>query len=239
MGFGPMPARADASQLSPERFDWFDQRGYFTPAFKAAIHDLVATRQAVEQAKIDERQLTKNLPDLKKQVTEAEAKVADLRVELAKYDQTDESDFTALQNAMKDSKAKPGDQLALAQAYVWGYPTSSHQAEAQQDVQTLQKKIAELLQAAKDDAAAKLAKREDTIKRAQAHQLSLDEWKGFLMDMSQQDVLKYMGHPQSAGADFWVFRGDWTTDPITLQKVGLMVSFNGTRVNVVTEAPPP
>jgi hypothetical protein len=233
------PVSASAANLSPDNLNKFDEHGYFTPAFKAAVHDMVDARQAVEQAKIDERQLKKNLPDLQQQADAAEAKAKALREEFAKYDNTDQSDFEALQASLKDDKAKPEDQSILAQAYVWAYPASPHQSEAQQIFQDLQKKVADQKQAEKAAEAKRVADRADILNRVQTRQLSLVEWKTFLQDMSQQDVLKYMGHPQSAGVDFWVYRGGWTDDAATKQRVGLMIGFNGTRVNVVTEAPPP
>lgn len=232
-----LPAQA-ATQLSPARLDTLDQRGYLTPSFKAGITELVETRQAVDQAKIEERRLKKNLPDLQAQLTAAQAKVASLKQELAKYENTDETDFTVLQETVKSPKTKPEDQLIMVQAYIWAYPASSHQAEAQQDLEQIKKKIADQVQSDKDSEAARIAARADLIKRAAAKQLSLSEWRSFLLDMSQEDVLKYMGRPQYSGADFWVYRGEWTKDPITDQKVGLRISFNGTRVNVVTESIP-
>ena len=103
------------------------------------MQDLVAARQAVEQTKIEEAQLKKNLPDLKQQADAAEKKVEALRKEFAQYNNSDDSDYAALQDSLKDTKAKPEDQIVMAQAYVWAYPTSPHQAEVQQTLQGLQK----------------------------------------------------------------------------------------------------
>lgn len=225
------------SQLSPEKLDVLDRRGYFTPAFKAAVHDLANTQQALDQAKKEEKKLQGALPALQTQSTAAEAKVASLRQELTKYDHPDELDFVTLQNRMKDAKAKPEEQLVLAQAYVWAYPASPHLAEAQQDLQQVQQKLADRQQAEKDAAAARAAARASLVQRAQAKDLKMSEWNDFLRDMSQEEVVKYIGRPQTYGRDYWLYTGAWSTDPYTGQKVGIQVSFNGTRVNGVSVGP--
>ena len=81
-----------------------DQRGYFTPGFKAAVHDLVNARQALQKASEEQDELAKELPDLQSQAAEAEAKAVALRQELAKYDHPEETDFAALQNRMNDAE---------------------------------------------------------------------------------------------------------------------------------------
>ena len=226
------------SQLSPEKLNVLDRRGYFTPAFKAAVHDLVNIQQALDQVKKEQKKLQAALPALQTQSTAAEAKVTSLRQELAKYDHPDELDFVALQNRMKDPKAKPEEQMASAQAYVWAYPTSPHSAEAQQDLQQLQQKLADRQQAEKDAAAARAAARASLMQRAQAKDLKVSEWNDFLRNMSQEEVVKYIGRPQTYGQDYWLYAGAWSTDPYTGQKVGIVVSFNGTRVNGVSVGPP-
>lgn len=230
--------RADA-QLSSERLDVLDKWGCFTPGFKAAVHDLVEAKQAIVTAGKDEAELSQKLPDLQKKVAEAEAQAAALQKELAEYEHTDESDFTELQDKMNEAGAKPEDQRALAQAYVWAYPASPHQAEAQHDLQLVEKTISDQAQAQKDADAARVAARANLIERAQAKQLSLAEWREFLRDMSQEDVLKYLGRPQSSNGDYWVYPGEWTEDPETHQKVGLQINFNAARVTSVSEAMPP
>jgi len=227
----------DAPQLSPERLDVLDRRGYFTPAFKAAVHELVNGRQTLEQAKTEEKQMRESLPDLQQQSTATEAKVADLRLELARYDHPDDVDLAVLQGLMKDAKAKPAAKLALAQAYVWSYPGTPHQAEAQQDLQQVQKELADEQQSEKDAVAAKAAAWATLVKRAQVKDLKLSEWNVFLKDMTEEDVLKYLGPPPTKGRDYWLYTGAWTIDPYTGQKVGIEVSFNGTRVNGVSVGP--
>jgi hypothetical protein len=229
--------RAD-SQLSPERLDLLDQWGCFTPGFKAAVHDLVDAKQGIITAQKDEADLRQKLPDLQKQAAEAEVKVAVLQKELTGYEHIDESDFADLQKMMNEAGAKPEDQRVLAQAYVWTYPTSSHQAEAQQYLQQVEKTISDQAQADKNAEAARVAARANLIARAEAKQLSLAEWRDFLRDMAQADLLKYLGRPESANSDYWVYSGEWTEDPLTHQKVGLQINFNAARVISVSEAPP-
>lgn len=230
-------ACADDSHLSPGRFNFIDQRGYFTPAFKATLRDMVDTQEALKQTDADEKKLTADLPALKKQADEAEAKVADLRKDLVQYDHPEETDFVLLQAAMNNASAKPEDQLPLAQAYIWAYPTSPHTADAQQYLQQLQKKLADQKQAVKDAEAARQAARAKLLQRVQNRDLSLNEWKDFLRDMSQEDILKYLGRPTRSAGQYWVYKGVWTTEPMTGEKVGLRIDFNGTRVLTVTQEP--
>ena len=63
------PGHADGKQLSPERLDMLDQLGYFTPGFKAAAHDLVDGKHALEQANADKEKLTLELSDWQRQAT--------------------------------------------------------------------------------------------------------------------------------------------------------------------------
>jgi hypothetical protein len=234
----PASAQGTDSNLSPERLEVLDQHGYFTPAFKEAVHDLVDTRQAVVQAKADEAKLEASLPALQTQSSAADAEVASLQKELAGYAHPEDADFDALQNAMKSPVETPQDRLALAQAFVWSYPTDPHQAEAVQYLQQIQKQMADQAEAEKEAEAARVAARAKLIQRAEAKDLSLAEWKSFLQDMSQEDLLTYLGRPQTQQADSWTYAGPWTSDPITNQKVGLQIFFNGTRVMSVTEAQP-
>jgi hypothetical protein len=230
------PARAD-SEYSPQRLDELDQLGLFTPAFKAAVHDMVETKLAIAANEKQQKQISQQLPDLQKQAADAEAKVVKLREQLVDYDHTDESDFAALQKKMSDDKATFKDQMIEAQTFVWAYPTSLHLADAQKYLQQLQKKQADLTQADKDAEAAREAARAKLLQRVQAKDLSLNEWSDFLRDMSQEDVLKYLGHPQLQNVEYWSYTGDWTVDPGTQQKAGLLLYFNGTRVQGVTPAP--
>jgi peptidoglycan hydrolase CwlO-like protein len=230
------PLFAQDARLSPDRLGVFARHGYFTPAFQDAARALVASHQTLVAAKAENDQLKGQLPSLQEKLQAAQAKVALLRQELDTYEHADDLDFAALQAELQRPGAALPGQLALAQAFVWGYPGSPHQAEAQRLLRQLEKTIADKQQADLVAAAAQAAAQADLQRRAAAHQLSLNEWKLFLHDMSQEDVLKNLGHPQSAGDDFWIYRGDWVADPVTQQKVGLLISFNGTRVNTVTEA---
>ena len=235
----PTPGRADTGQLSPERLDVVDKMGYFTPGFKAAVHALVDSKQALEDATAEKAKLTRELPELQNQAMQAEAQAVALRQELAKYEHPDETDFTALQQRMNDSAAKPDEQIALAQAYVWTYPTSPHASDAQQYLQATQKKVADALQAEKDEEAARAAAHAKLVQRALTRDLSLGEWRDFLRDMSGDDLVKLLGRPSAQTQDYWTYEGGWITDPTTKQKVGMEVNFNAGRVMSVDEKPSP
>jgi hypothetical protein len=237
LGLTCPPARADSGQLSPERLDKLDQLGYFTPAFKAAVHDLVESKQALAQAQRDQARFTADLPDLQKQATDAQAQMSALRQELARYDHPEENDFAALQQRMNDPAAKPEDQVILAQAYVWTYPASPHQTDAQQYLQQLQKKMADDRQAAQEAEAARVAARASLVKRAQARQLSLPEWRDFLRGMSQDDLVNFLGPPTAQTDGYWIYGGAWIVDPVTRKKVGMEMNFDAGRVLTVDEKP--
>jgi len=237
-GLTSTPGQADGGQLSPERLDMLDRLGFFTPGFKAAAHDLVDSKHALEQAGAEQATLTKQLPDLQSQAAEAGAKAGSLRQELAKYDHPEENDFVALQNRMNDAGAKPEEQIVLAQAYVWTYPASPHQSDARQYLQQVGKKLADLRQAEKEAEAARAAARAELVQRAQARNLSLGEWRDFLRDMSQDDLVKMFGQPASRTNDgYWIYSGDWIVDPATSQKTGMQITFTGGRVLNVDEKP--
>jgi hypothetical protein len=229
---------ADGPQLSAARLDQLDQRGYFTPKFKAAVHDLVDAQRAAAHAQDQEKKLAAALPGLRQQSADIQAQVAALHKELSLYEHPEDADYDALQAAMKNPSASPDDRLKLAQAFVWSYPTDPRQAEAEQDLRQIQKQIADMDKAARDAAAANAAARAKLLQRVQARDLSLPEWQDFLRDMSQEDLLTYLGRPDTVGVDYWLYRGAWTTDPVTKVKVGLQVQFNGTRVQTVTTPAP-
>jgi flagellar hook-length control protein FliK len=236
----PMSARADTSrveaQLSPDRLDLLDKRGYFTPAFKKAVHDLVDARKEVVDAKVEQKKLEDELPDLEKQVRDAEDKVKDARKQFDALNHVDETEFVELQKKMGDTTVTLEEQRILAQAYVWGYPTSPHQADAQKDLADVQKKIADAAQAAADAEAAKVAAHAKLVQRAIAKDLNIGEWRDLLLTMSKEDIAKFLGEPKAGDADNWSYSGGYTEDAITHQKVGLVVTFSGGRVINVTEA---
>jgi len=239
LGLASTSVHADSGQLSPERLDDLDQWGYFTPEFKAAIHDYVESKETLEKANAENKQFALELPGLQKQAEEALAKTVALRQELAKYEHPDETDFAALQSQMNDPNARLTDQIEMAQAYVWAYPASPHESEAQQFLQQAQKKQADQIQAAKDAEAAREAAHAQLVQRALAHDLSVSEWRDFLRDMSQDDLVKLLGRPSSSSGDYWTYSGPWIVDPSTQQKVGIQINFNAGRVLTVDEIPPP
>jgi hypothetical protein len=239
LGLTSTPGRADTGQLSPERLDMADQMGYFTPGFKTAVHDLVDSKHALADATAEKAKLTKEIPDLQNQAMQAQAQAVALRQELARYEHPDEVDFSVLQQRMNDPTAKPDEQIALAQAYVWTYPTSPHASDAQQYLQGMQKKVADARQAEKDAEAARAAAHAKLVQRAQARDLSLSEWRDFLRDMSEDDLVKLLGQPSSQTQDYWTYAGEWIADPTTKQKVGMEINFNAGRVISVDEKPSP
>jgi hypothetical protein len=235
---GPLPAQADRP-LSAERLDRLDHEGYFTPNFKAAVRDLVTTQQELQKAQAEQKKFEQDLPGLQRQATEAQAKTAALRQELVQYDHPEENDFNVLEDQMKNPSAKPEDIIALAQAYVWTYPTSPHEPDAQHDLATLQQKIADQKQAEKDAEAAREAARAKLVQRAQAHDLSLPEWRDFLRGMSQDDLVKLLGQPSSKQDDYWFYTGGWVVNPAGGQKVGMQINFDAGRVITVDAKPSP
>jgi hypothetical protein len=231
------PGKADGQQLSSERLDMVEKMGYFTPGFKAAVHSLVDAKQALEEAKSEKAAYTKELPALQKQATEAQAQAVALRQELAKYDHPDETDFAALQQKINDPATKPDDLIALAQAYAWTYPTSPHAGEAQQYLLETQKAVANAQEAVKEAEAARAAAHAKLVQRAQARDLNLSEWRDFLRDMSQDDLVKLFGRPSSETDGYWIYSGDWIVKNDSGQKVGMQINFSGGRVISVDEKP--
>jgi hypothetical protein len=236
-GLGTIAVRADG-QLTPTQIETVEKKGWITPAFNTVAQEWVDAKQAAAQAKADQARYSAELPDLQKQVVNEDAKVARLQDELAHYAHPDETDFTALQATMKDPNARPEGQLARAQAYVWTYPDSPHEAEAAKDLQQLQKQLGDRQQAADNAAAAATAAQVKLLQRVRAHDLSLGEWRAFLEDKSQSEVTGYLGTPTSRdNEDHWLYQGAWTVDPDTNQKAGLQLTFNGGRVQNVAPAP--
>jgi hypothetical protein len=232
----PLAARAD-DPLSASQIDALRHRGWVTPGFEAAARQLIGANQAARDAQTEEAKLQAAQPTLEKSIADENAKIAQLKAELATYEHPDETDFTALQAAMKKSDADPNDQLVLAQAYVWTYPTSPHADEAEHDLQQVEKKIADQAQAAKEADAARLAAQAKLLQRVQAHDLDLAEWRAFLQDKSQPEVVQYLGQPTSRQDEYWIYSGSWTTDPETGAKAGLQLNFNGGRVLSVAPIP--
>jgi len=232
-----LPGHADGPALTPEQLDLLDQKGYFTPNFKMAAHALIDTKKALDQTRQDTEKLKEQLPDLQQQIDAAQAKTAALQKELAKYQHPEDDDFAALRALMQDSSAKLEDRLAAAQAFVWAYPSNPHADEARQDIQTIQKELADQEQAAQTARAAEAVAQAKLLQRVQVRNLSLDEWKDFLRGKSQEDLLKYLGRPDTVQVDYWTYNSAFTVDPNTGQKVGLLISFNGTRVNGVAVGP--
>jgi hypothetical protein len=233
-----LPARAD-KHLSADRLNALDRDGYLTPNFKAAVRDLVTARQDLQKAQAEQKQFERDLPGLQQQAADAQAKAVALRQELARYDHPEENDFIELEGRMKDPAAVPEEVIALAQAYVWTYPTNPHEAEAQQYLAMLQRKIADQKQAEKDAEAAREAAHARLVQRAQARDLSLVEWRGLLRGMSQDDLVKLFGQPSSKDADYWYYEGEWVVNPSSNRKVGMQINFDAGRVLTVDPRPPP
>jgi hypothetical protein len=234
----PLTGRAD-SQMSVQNLQKLQDWGLFTPAFQAAVHELVDTKDGIVEANKETADLTKQLPDLQQQATAEQAKVALLKTQLVQYDHGDESDFAQLQKTMSDPAAKPEDQLPIVQAYVWAYPFSPHETVAQHELEKLRKLLADQAQAQKDAAAALEAAHAKLLQRVHARDLSLAEWRDFLYGLSETDVLKYLGPSDAQDVESWMYYGNWTEDPTTHEKVGLQVTFEGGRVLTVMGTTPP
>jgi hypothetical protein len=235
----PSPARADDNGLTPTQVEAMQRRGWITPDFEAASRRLLEANETAEKAKDDQARLEAQLPDLHKSAAAEDAKVAALKAELARYDHPDEIDFAALREAMNNPSAKIEDQMALAQAYVWTYPGAAHTPEAEKFLQQLQKKIADQAEAAKEADAAQQAAQLKLLQGVKAHNLDLGEWRAFLQDKSQDEVIEYLGAPASQSGDYWTYSGTWTVDPSTNLKAGLQLTFNGGRVQNVAPVPVP
>jgi len=232
----PMAAHADR-KLSPELFDQYDRRGYFTPNFKTALIDMVQSHEALDKALTEQKNFEKDLPELQKEAADAQAKTVALQQQLAVYDHPDENDFNALQALIHDPAAKAGDVIAQAQAYVWTYPISPHESEAQEFLNTWQKKLADQVQAEKDAEAAREAAHAALVHRAQAHDLSVPEWRDLLRGLSQDDLVKLFGQPTSKQGDYWFYEGEWVVNPANAQKQGLQINFDAGRVITVDPKP--
>jgi len=110
-------------------------------------------------------------------------------------------------------------------------------AEAQQYLQQAQLKEANESQEEKDAEAARVAARAKLLQRVQARDLSLQEWRDFLYNMSEEDVVRYIGQPDAEEDDYWLYSGDFTQDPKTLNKVGLRLNFNAGRIVTILALP--
>jgi hypothetical protein len=232
----PLAGRAD-DLLTPTQIRTMEQRGWITPEFEAASRELLDAQDSAKKATDDQARLDADMPALQNKTSAEDAKVAALKAELARYAHPEETDFVALQKVMHDSSAPLQDQMAVAQAYVWTYPGNPHTAEAESDLQQLEKKIADQTQAEKDAAAAQEAAQLKLLQRVKARDLSLAEWRAFLQDKSQEEVRQYLGAPTSQSDDYWTYTGAWTLDPSSGLKAGLQLTFNGTRVQNVSPVP--
>jgi hypothetical protein len=234
----PLVSRGDDHNLlTQSQIETMERKGWITPQFESAARELIDAKETLKTADGDRTRLETTLPALEKKATAEDAKVAALKDELAHYDHPDETDFAALQSSLKNPSAKPEDQMALAQAYVWTYPGTTHAGEAEQDLQQLQKKIADQVQAAKEADAAQTTAQLKLLQRVKAHSLNLGEWRAFLQDKSQDAVEQYLGAPAARTDDYWTYSGAWTIDPTTNQKAGLQLTFNGGRVLSVAPIP--
>ena len=232
----PLAARGD-NTLSASQIAVLQRRGWITPQFETAARSLIDAKESAQQSQAGQATLQAQQPALEKSVEAEDAQVAQLKAELARYEHPDETDFTTLQDAMKNPHVSLNDQLALAQAYVWTYPAGPHTPEATHDLQQLEVKIADQAQAASNAEAARLAAQAKLLQRVQARSLSLAEWVAFLQGKSQGEVTQYLGEPSSRQNEYWIYSGAWTTDPDTGQKAGLQLNFNGGRVLSVAIAP--
>jgi len=229
--------RAEDS-LTPAQVEAMRERGWITPEFEANARQLVEARETMQKAKDDQARLESQLPALQTRAEESNQRTIALKAELARVSHPDETDFEALQQTMKNPAAKPEDQMAAAQAYVWTYPGGAHTAEAQDFLRQVQKKIADQVQAQKDADAAATTAHLKLLARVKAHNLSLGEWRAFLQDKSKAEVQQYLGAPSWQDDEHWVYNGNWTIDPTSNLKSGIQITYNGGRVQNVAPLPP-
>ena len=232
----PPAARAD-DVFTPTQIEMMRQKGWITPEFEAAARELIEAQESAQKAKDDQATIEAQLPALQAKANMEDAKAAALKAELSRYAHPDETDFAALQEAMKNSSAKTEDLMALAQAYVWTYPGGAHAAEAEKELQQVQRKIADQAQAVKDADAARTAAQLRVLAGVKAHDLSLGEWRAFLQDKSKAEVQEYLGAPATEDDDYWTYSGSWTVDPASNLRAGLQLTFNGGRVQNVAPVP--
>ena len=105
--------------------------------------------------------------------------MARLRQELQLYTHPEVADFAALQAALSNPSTPAAKRLALAQAFVWSYPTDPHQALAGEELVKIQKEQADQRQIMNHAAAAQNALAAELLRRAKARELSLREWQDF------------------------------------------------------------
>lgn len=230
-----VPGRGATTQITAKRLIQLDKMGAFPPDFKEAVHAYVDVKRAIVDGLAEEKKTRSLIPGMEQKARDEQAKVDDLNQVLADYNHTDETDFATLQLKMSDTAAKPKEQLMLAQIFVWSYPSSPHFPQAQTYLQQVQKQISDELQAEKDAEAAKAAAWATLLQRVHDKSLSMTEWRSFLNNMSQDDVIKYMGAPPQKAGYYWLYPGEWILDPEMNRKVGLRLNFNGGRVIGVTE----
>ena len=239
---GPGLVHADTDDALPplfaDRIDYLNTHGYITPRCRSALVDLVHARESLDQARADQQRLEGNLPTLRAQADATSAQTESLKKELAHYEHPEDDDFIALQAAAKNPASSLEEKLDLAQAFIWSYPADPRQAEAEQDLQQWQKQLATRQLAAADAATVQIWAHDQFLKRAMEHYLSLGEWQVFLAQMSQEDLLHYLGPPQLRTSDSWTYRGEWTWDPATRTRAGMLITFNGTRVLRVSAVSP-
>jgi hypothetical protein len=126
-----------------------------------------------------------------------------------------------------DLKAK----LALAHQFIWSFPKSTLLPDAGKILSDLEQKKAAADEELANEKASRL-QRENFLKAGvAARNLQIQDWREFLKNMSQDDVLFYLGPPKSKAADgTWYYGDNWTIDPGSAQRTGIVLFFNGTRV---------
>lgn len=219
----------DQEQMA-QRVNELDKIGYFPPSFKKAIHTLIDTQIATQKAQDEASTLSDKIPSLEKQVTDAQAQLDALQKKWDSLSTTQEVQFSQIKSKLNDPKTSADDLVPLLQAFIWSYPNSSHLPEIQASLAQANQKIAQESEADKQATIERIAARQKLLERVATKDLTLDEWQRFLDNMSQFELINYIGHPDEKGSDYWIYKGNWTVDPTTNLKSGLRIQFNGGRV---------
>jgi hypothetical protein len=174
-------------------------------------------------------------PELEKQQSAAEEQTAAIKKQLSDLDHADSAALITLQTQVADPNAKLPVKLAAAHQFIWSFPTSSLLPQANAILADLNKQDADEKQRLADDAKKKQERLDFLTKGAQEHNLLIEDWREFLRNMTQDEVLLYVGAPTKKSMDGnWFYAGSYTIDPATQQRSGLVIFFNGTRVDNVS-----
>ncbi len=220
-----------AAQLVEE----LDKMGFISPDVKKLVESYFDKETELRRLHKENTEASSSREEAAAKVKSMEEQVADLGKKLKGADHPDAVALDALKNAVADTSVSLDDQVAQAQKFLWAFPTSSLLPEGQKIMDMLQGKVTERDQKIADDKR-KIAERLAYLTDgAMKHNLRLEEWREFLKDKTQDEVAAAMGNPDSAVSDGnWYYLGPCTLDPASQERAGLVIIFNGTRVQNVS-----